>query len=176
MKNKYTVTNNVVTMTVEKNGEVAAKVLFDLEDLPRVQKYDKWLLTDNGYCYTNVDGKKRLMHRILLKVRSSRFVVDHIDGDKVNNLSTNLRKATRRQNGKNITKTFDRSNNTSGYKGVSYHSKRKHYQAKIGVDGKTKWIGGYETALEAAKAYDEAARAYHGEFAYLNFPRRDLMR
>lgn len=174
MKNKYSVTGNVVTMLVEKNSKTL-KVLFDVSDLPRVKNYDSWHITDNGYCYTTVNGKRRIMHRLLLNVRSPRFVVNHIDGDRINNTRENLRKATRRQSSKNVTKTFDRKNNTSGYKGVSWHSKKCYYQSKIGVDNRTIWIGAFDTSLEAAKAYDEAARAYHGEFAYLNFARRDLL-
>lgn len=175
MKNQYSVRNNVVTMLIERKGKTPAKVLFSLEDLPKIEKFDTWSL-HGGYAVTYVKGKMKRMNRVLLGVRSAKLLVDYIDGDKLNNIRINLRKVTRRQDAKNITKTFDRKNNTTGYKGVSYHTKKKHYQVRIGVDGVIKWIGGYSTAIEAAKAYDEAARAYHGEFAYLNFPRRDLMR
>jgi len=173
MKNEYKIRNNVVTMIIESITTTTGKaeVLFSLEDLPMISSYKRWHL-ENGYAVTK-DHKR--MNRIIKGVRSNKFVVDYIDGDTLNNIRGNLRKVTRRQDGKNITKTFDRKNNTTGYKGVSYHTKRNHYQSIIGVDGVLKWIGGFPTALEAAKAYDEAARAYHGEFAYLNFPRRDLI-
>lgn len=176
MKNNYSVTKNIVSMVVTKSGKDASKhtVLFDIDDLDKISRYNSWKITSDGYCYTVKNKKRILMHRLVLGLKSSKLVGDHIDGDKLNNTRLNLRKATRRQNGKNVTKTFDRKNNKSGYKGVSYHSEYGYYQAVIGVDNKAKWIGKYSTALEAAKAYDEAARAYHGEFAYLNFPRRDL--
>lgn len=175
MENEYNVRKDVVTMIVETKDHVRNEVLFSLEDLPKVSKYKSWSI-QGGYATTFVNGSYKRMNRLLLGVRSRKFVVDYIDGDTLNNIRGNLRKVTKRQDGKNITKTFDRKNNTTGYKGVSYHSKKKYYQAIIKVDNKQTWVGCYKTALEAAKAYDEAARAYHGEFAYLNFPRRDLMK
>ncbi len=49
-------------------------------------------------------------------------------------------------------------NNTSGYKGVSYHKKSQKWQAAIQVDGRKKHLGVFATAEDAGRAYDAAAR------------------
>lgn len=55
-------------------------------------------------------------------------------------------------------------------KGVSWNKRREKWQADIGMSGKRKRLGRFNTAEEAARAYDEAAKELHGEFARLNFP------
>jgi hypothetical protein len=79
---------------------------------------------------------------------------------------SNCRWATRVQNSRNRRK---HSNNNSGYKGVYFYKERKMFRAHIKVDKKDILIGRYETAIEAAKAYDIAAIKYFGEFAATNY-------
>jgi hypothetical protein len=59
-------------------------------------------------------------------------------------------------------------NNTSGYKGVSWNSHAKAWAARITVRGRRVFLGSFDDPVEAAKAYNEAALEYHGEFAVLN--------
>jgi len=93
--------------------------------------------------------------------------VDHIDGNGLNNQRHNLRVATRQQNMCNQPKY---TNNTSGYKGVSFDnsSRLRPWAANIQANGKTKKIGRYATADLAAEAYNKAAIELHGEFTHLN--------
>jgi hypothetical protein len=87
-------------------------------------------------------------------------VIDHIDHDKLNNRFSNLRAATKRQNGANSGK---RKNNTTGIKGVGRW--KGYYRARIMFDGKDISLGYFKTLEEAAKARFEAASRLHGEFA-----------
>lgn len=92
---------------------------------------------------------------------------DHKDRDVLNNQKENLRPATRSENAMNQAVRVD---STTGYKGVYYDRSRIAYVARIWFRGKKIWIGRFRSATEAAKAYDHYAKAYHKEFAFLNFP------
>jgi hypothetical protein len=95
--------------------------------------------------------------------------IDHRDGDGLNNRETNLRKANGSQNRGN---TGKQKNSTSGFKGVHLRKDSGKYVAGI-VSAEThrrKHLGTFDTAEEAAKAYDRAAVAHFGPFAVLNFP------
>lgn len=98
--------------------------------------------------------------------------VDHADRDSLNNCLSNLRLATDSQQGQNRRL---RSDNTSGYRGVSWNKQFSKWRARITVDGKVILLGDFTDPLEAALARDAAARIYHGEFAVLNFPERELL-
>lgn len=91
--------------------------------------------------------------------------VDHIDGNPLNNQKSNLRICTHANNMLNRSKE---RGNVTGYKGVSPHKSK--YQARIRVNNKEYWLGVFDNPEDAATAYDDAARIYHGEFAKLNFP------
>jgi hypothetical protein len=92
--------------------------------------------------------------------------VDHKDGDGLNNLRKNLRFCTNAQNQRN---RGVQSNNTSGYKGVYWFKRSGKWKVQIEVAGKKIYLGLYTDLIEAAKAYDTAARKYHGRFAKTNF-------
>jgi hypothetical protein len=96
--------------------------------------------------------------------------VDHINRNGLDNRRSNLRPATTSQNNANQGRRRD---NTSGFKGVSWHASRKRWNARIGFQGKTISLGHYLTREEAARAYDQAAIEMYGEYAVLNFPREN---
>ena len=94
--------------------------------------------------------------------------VDHIDGNQFNCQRANMRNATPQQNTRNKRKS-DRNKKASQYKGVRWVEANKKWRAVISVNNKTKHLGMYLYEKAAARAYDDAARKYFGEFACLNF-------
>lgn len=100
------------------------------------------------------------MHRLIMGNPRGKFV-DHIDGNQLNNQRSNLRLCT---NSQNLRNQKINSRNTSGYKGVTFRKDRNKFRAII-LD---RFIGYYDTAIDAAKAYNQAAIKEFGEFARLN--------
>jgi len=91
--------------------------------------------------------------------------IDHIDGNKSNNHFSNLRPTTQAQNSKNANQSVA---NTSGVTGVVWDECKKKWMARIGVAGKTKFLGYFATVEAAAKARLAAEPIYgyskrHGE-------------
>jgi len=145
--------------------------IVDADDYERLNRY-KWHVGvyPNNRVYPSrwsvVKSKRIRMHKdILTPVRG--FVIDHINGNTLDNRKDNLRICTHSQNLTNVGK---KSNNTSGYKGVSWNKSHGKWQSQICVNGKTTYLGHFNDKLKAAKAYDDAALKHHGEFARLNFP------
>jgi hypothetical protein len=113
-----------------------------------------------------VNGKRVniFMHRAIVKPPPE-MLVDHEDGDSVNNRRYNLRVASKAQNSANTVTT-----SLSGYRGVGKVKNR--WRARAGTaEGGDIYLGYYDTAEEAAMAYDRKAIELHGPFAWLNFPR-----
>ena len=121
---------------------------------------------------TTINKKKIRLHHFLLGNEPG-TVIDHIDGNTLNNQRSNLRRCSHAENMRN--RKQKGRNNTSGYKGVYYYSAQKHihmkkrWAARIDKDNKVIFLGYFDTAEAAARAYDNAAIEYHGEFAKLNF-------
>lgn len=90
-------------------------------------------------------------------------VVDHINHDKKDNRKINLRICTQREN--TINKKYPKIN-ISGEVGVFFWQERNKWVARIGIMGKTKTIGYFETKEDAIKARKAAEEKYFGEFAY----------
>jgi hypothetical protein len=114
-------------------------------------------------------GKQRAVYmHVEIMRRAGRLrpgQVDHCDQNGLHNYRSNLRMATRTQQKAN-TKRY--KNNTSGYKGVHWRKDICKWCARIGVNGKKKHLGYYESKEKAAEAYDRAAEKYFGKFSCLN--------
>jgi hypothetical protein len=115
------------------------------------------------------DGRwtTQYLHRFILGISDPRVKVDHRQGIGLDNQRGNLRAATNMQNSHN---QVVRSDNTSGFKGVTWDKAKRKWRALITVEGKKLHIGYFSDALQAALAYDAAAREHFGEFALCNFP------
>ncbi len=103
------------------------------------------------------------MHNLIINTPDG-MEADHINGNTLDNRRSNLRICTRGQNQRNRRGNL---NGTSKYKGVSFKNENKKWVAQIGFK-KNMFIGYYKTEIEAALAYNEAAKKYHGKFARLN--------
>ena len=145
------------------------EAVIDAADVPMVA--DKhWHAQLGGkysaYAVTNgrePDGRRSLvaLHRFILQPPDG-MVVDHIDGDGLNNRRSNLRVATRRQNNCNRGAA---SNNKSGFKGVFFKASQNKWAAQVKLAGKPLHLGYFLTKDEARAAYSEAAARLHGDFA-----------
>lgn len=111
-----------------------------------------------------IGGKGYLTYRLIFLYHRGYLpeVVDHIDRDPTNNKIENLRAATQRQNLWNTIKKP--TGKQSKYRGVGWHKRDKLWYARIRIEGKRKTLGYFKDELDAAKAYQEAAKKLHGEF------------
>ena len=154
---------NLIPLT---QGKVA---IVDDADFEWLSQF-RWHYHHGGYAERNVpiNGEYRMitMHREIMRTPLG-MDTDHINGNKLDNRRENLRICTRHEN------TWNqpiRSNNTSGYKGVSFERYYQKWAAYICVEYKQLRLGHYDTPEEAAREYDKAARIHYGEYARLNNP------
>lgn len=147
-------------------GKVA---IVDDEDYEWLNQW-KWQLRKHGptgstkKLYAGRTKHGILMHRIIVNALAN-LEVDHRDGNGLNNQKYNLRICTHEQNMWNRRPV----GGISQYIGVTWHIQRHKWQTRIRINGKQTHLGLFANELEAARAYDEAARRLHGQFARLNF-------
>lgn len=121
--------------------------------------------SSEGYLAVALWGFEFYVHRIaivLLTGEWPKLQVDHVNGDRTDNRSCNLRVATHKQNAHNSKKY---KSNTVGLKGVSKCPGCKTFRAQIYHDKKAHHLGTFKTEKEAHDAYARAARSLRGEFA-----------
>ena len=115
-------------------------------------------VTPTGYRYIQLEGIKYPAHHIVWLIEKGSLpqkVLDHIDGNRLNNHITNLREATVKQNCEN---RKAQRNNKTGYKGVSFNNRLQKYVAQIQHNYQPIYIGIYKTAYEAHLAYEAKAK------------------
>lgn len=119
---------------------------------------------NNGYLQIHFSKCMLLNHRIIyfLAFKTVPKVVDHIDGNTLNNNPDNLRSVNFSQNGMNC-KTS--TNNSSGRKGVYFHKSTGKYTASIRIDKKLKHLGIFANISDAENARLLAEKKYYGVYA-----------
>jgi hypothetical protein len=134
--------------------------IVDDEDFERYSTLN-WSTTTHLYVHRREGDKTVYLHRLIVGALSGQHV-DHKNHDTLDNRRENLRICTVSQNHAN------RRSRPGQFKGI--YKKRQGWCALLGTKPKQVVLGTYETAEEAAAAYDHAARSVWGEFACTNFP------
>lgn len=152
-----------------KHGDLVA--LIDDEDWPIVAQHRWGLARINGYVYAVTRVRKPnggyatiYMHRLITGAPKG-ILVDHRDSCGINNRRSNLRLANRSENRAN---SLHRKKSRGGYVGVRVYGPSFHAYLR------DKHLGRFQTAEDAARAYDAAALAHYGQFASLNFPSESI--
>lgn len=142
----------------------------DDADLESVTQH-LWRRAAGRYAITE-RGKANYVYLHQLLTEGSVDRVDHANGDGLDNRRSNLRPATRSQNGANSKRRPPRtSGKTSKYRGVIWDPERSRWRAATTIDGKKMvFLGRFHDEEEAARAYDRFAIEQWGEFARPNFP------
>lgn len=152
---------------IQLGGKRGGVAIVD-DSLTEALKYS-WRQNSRGYVVTNLprNGAKTqvqlLLHHLAIRKPSKGLVTDHINHDRLDNRSENLRHCTVAENQHN--QDIGRSN-TSGYKGVSFDAWARKYRAYIWLNKKSVKLGTFKTAEEAHEAYKQAAVKNFGEYAY----------
>jgi hypothetical protein len=141
--------------------------LVDDEDYPMVTMYN-WHITGDGYAshrvYVAGSYKLLYLHRFIARPRSG-YMVDHINGDKLDNRRCNLRCVLQSENSQN---QIRKGKFSSFFKGVCFDQNAKKYRADIRKEYKRTSLGVYEDPIDAALAYDVAALELYGPDALTN--------
>ena len=155
-------------------GQVA---LVDDEDYERVSAHEWCAQKMRGSFYaarkvTLPNGKRvtQYLHRFLLGLApGDARQGDHVNGNTLDDRDENLRIVTKRQN----MQAFKRPKSataSSTFRGVSWHKRDQKWRAQIQLNGKQIHLGLFGDEEDAARAYDDAAIKFFGEFAQPNFP------
>lgn len=145
--------------------------LVDDDDFERLSQH-KWHYAEDakkgkpGYAKRRTPGRGPWiwMHKEIIGAGSN-TQVDHIDGNKLNNSKSNLRKCSPTQNKQNRTLT---NKNKTGFKGVSWVVRANSWRARLHCNGKERWAGYWKDIKQAALAYDRMAKKHFGQFAKTN--------
>jgi len=160
---------------IGRKGAYELSVYVDEEDYQTLKLWDyglsKIIGRNTTYIQTYKNGKRSSLHRLIMGLADAprSVYVDHIDGNGLNNYRTNLRVTDNGGNQRNRRKHLS-AKHTSSYKGVNLNpdNKTNPWQARIALSGKQRHLGYYRTQIEAACAYNEAAKQLFGPTAFLN--------
>jgi len=156
-----TATTYVPVVAARRN--VVAHALVD-HDAPTEVFEATWSLHSAGYAFRRIPRSKPVyMHRVIAEAKAGQLV-DHVNGDRLDNRRQNLRLATPTQNNAN-----SRDRRRGGrYRGVYWHRQAGRWISQISLHGRVYHLGLFDAPEAAARAYDLAARAAHGAFARTN--------
>lgn len=137
------------------NGEVT---IVD-EDVYEWASQNKWT-NHHGYASRKRNNKHEKLHRLIMNPKNNQ-VVDHINGNTLDNRRCNLRICTQKENARN---RKPNTNKTVKSKGVDFQKRSETYRARIRVNYVHIYLGDFQTEQEAAEAYRQASEKYHKGF------------
>ena len=140
-----------------KMGDEIGRALIDADDAELVSER-KWYLHSKGYCASKGKLGACFLHKLILPGDEQ---VDHINGNKLDNRKSNLRKCNGSQNHANYPAC---KNSKTGVRGV--YPVRNGFEARIRKDGTLYRLGIFETVEDGERAYNAKAIELFGEFAY----------
>ena len=163
MKRAIRIEGDVAYIKLTKGCEA----VIDVADVPLVEGRNWYASSSKHTVYARRDeklgdGRARIsLHRIVIGAEPG-VLVDHIDGNGLNNRRSNLRLATNAENMRNARGHLD---SASGAKGVSWHKGAAKWRAAIMADRQEHYLGLFDTVESAHAAYCDAAKRLHGQFA-----------
>ena len=158
--NDYIVYDEYVEIFLyNKKSEIIAKTLVDIQDFDKIKMF-KIRKSASGYAI--VGKTKKLLHIFILNPSKNK-IVDHINGDSLDNRRCNLREANKTTNGQN---SKNKKNNTSGISGVSFNNSENKFETYISVYGKRIKLGYYININDAKYVRYKAELKYFKEFTY----------
>lgn len=161
MTKLISLTRGLFTLVDDRDFEHLSSVRWHARVAPVGAVYVSRSTTDRAYVY---------MHREIMGLTpKDRVHVDHVNDDTLDNRRCNLRVASHSDN---VANGVWHKPTRSGYRGV-WPGTKGGWEAHITVRHQRIYLGHFHTAIEAAAAYDSAAQQHRGEFARLNFPRKE---
>jgi hypothetical protein len=162
MKNEYRVLGETTIIYLNRRDGSVLECLIDTTDLELAKRFvGKWYSHRNYVCGNSKVGGKGttiFLHSLILNT-PKHLMVDHIDGNTLDNRRKNIRNVTQAQNNQNQQGAY-RNNKSSGIRGVSWHKQVKKWYASVMVSGKQTYIGIFDYIAEAEKAVIEARRKF----------------
>jgi hypothetical protein len=149
---------------INNKEEVVDFAIVDEDDFAKVAEYN-WSKTTEFYANATINGKPIRMHQFIIGKAPLGQVIDHINGNKLDNRRENLQFCTKKQNGQNIEK---KENTTSQYKGVSWNTSANKWIVGSKMDGKQVRLGTFDDEIEAACTYDTFVLLHYGANAKTN--------
>lgn len=139
--------------------------IIDDSDFEVVRRHN-WVAKIEGRNTYAVTGRRfKRMHRVILNAKPDQ-IIDHKNGNGLDNRRENLRFCNAHQNQGNRKFTL---NSPVPFKGVSWKKEKSKFLAKISNNNKAIFLGYFDCPFKAARAYDAKAKEIFGEFAKLNF-------
>lgn len=164
-QNKYRIKNNIVYIYFNNCDEYTIVNLDKWNEIPWIKEFC-WWKNIGGYAYAKIPSRYRkffnnkthiFLHQLICPCENG-FEPDHLDRNRLNNLTQNLKPKTRIENSQN--RGFD-SNNSSGHIGVNWDSTKMQWRSRITVNRKTIELGYFNNMENAIQAYKDAKSKYH---------------